>query len=75
MTTTTYEQLGHRVQRAVNSYPAQSNRHLVIERQPEESLEDWEQLLAEIDTNEHVTITRLDDGAVRLRWNLAEIGA
>lgn len=75
MSDTSYERLGRRVQRAVTSPAAVTSQHITLERQPDESREAWEQILDEIDTNEHVTVTRIDDDRASLRWNLAEVGA
>ncbi|WP_129138774.1 DUF1654 domain-containing protein [Modicisalibacter coralii] len=75
MSNTSYERLGHRIQRAVTSPAAVSRRQITLERQPDESQEDWDQILDEIDTNEHVAVTRIDDDTASLRWNPAESGA
>ncbi|MHB0775446.1 DUF1654 domain-containing protein [Halomonas sp. WWR20] len=70
-----YVQLGKRVQRAINAPRARLTQHIIIERQPDESVEDWESMLEEIDSHGHVTLIRYDDGAIGLRWNLAETSA
>lgn len=69
---TSYELLGHRVQRIINSSKAQSAKHAVIEHQPDESIEDWDRLIEELETLEAVTMIRHEDGSVGLRWNPAE---
>lgn len=67
-----YERLGRRIQRAASAPRARLAHSIIIERQPDESIEDWERVIEEIETHGHVTITRFDDGSVGLRWNLAE---
>lgn len=56
----------------INSPRAQSDRCAEIARQPDESPDDWQQLLEELETLDHVTMIPLDDGAVRLCWNPEE---
>ncbi|TDX29077.1 uncharacterized protein DUF1654 [Modicisalibacter xianhensis] len=70
-----YLKLGQRVQRAVNTPRARLSQSIILERQPEESIEDWEAMLDELGTHGNVTITRFDDGSVGLRWNVAESAA
>ncbi|MWJ26653.1 DUF1654 domain-containing protein [Halomonas sp. ZH2S] len=69
-----YERLGQRIQRAINSPKAQSQKCAEISRQPEESIDDWNRLLEELSTLGHVTMIPLDDeaGTIRLRWNPEE---
>ncbi|MCG7598425.1 DUF1654 domain-containing protein [Halomonas sp. McH1-25] len=67
-----YLKLGQRVQRAVNTPRARMAHSVILERQPDESVEDWEAMLEELGTHGNVTITRFDDDSVGLRWNVAE---
>jgi len=62
------------VKRKIGSPAAQSKHCVEIERQPDDSADDWAQLLADLGTVENVTIIPLDETAehVRLRWNPAE---
>lgn len=69
---TTYELLGRRIQRVVNAPRAQAERTAVIARQEDESTEDWQRLLEELETLENVTMIPQDDGEVLLRWNPEE---
>lgn len=68
----TYGLLGQRIQRVINSPRAQSDRCAEISRQPDESPDDWQQLLEEFETLDHVTMIPLEDGVIRLRWNPEE---
>lgn len=68
----TYELLGQRIQRVINSPRAQSERSAVISRAPDEAPEDWDRLLEEFETLEHVTMAPQEDGTIRLRWNPEE---
>lgn len=67
-----YELLGQRIQRVINSPRAQAEKCAEISRLPEERQEDWDRLLEELETLEHVTITPMEGEAVRLRWNPEE---
>ena len=62
------------MKRKIGSPAAQSKHCVEIERQPDDSADDWAQLLADLGTVENVTIIPLDETAehVRLRWNPAE---
>ncbi|MCO7248173.1 DUF1654 domain-containing protein [Halomonas sp. Mc5H-6] len=74
MSQKTYEQLVQRVQRAINSPLAQSEKCAEISRQPDDHSEDWARMLDDLGTVENVTLTPLDDTAehVSIRWNPAE---
>ena len=67
-TQSTYEQLGLRVQKIINSTTAQKCRSALIFRQPHESEADWEQLLEEIAENDNVTLAHRDDGGIHIFW-------
>ena len=67
-TPSTYEQLGLRVQKVINSPTAQKSRSALIFRQPSESEADWEQLLEEIAENDNVTLAHRDDGGIHIFW-------
>ncbi|WP_447956489.1 DUF1654 domain-containing protein [Vreelandella sp. EE7] len=70
----TYQQLVERVKRKIGSPKAQADRCVEIQRQPDDSAEDWLQMLSDLGTVENVTMTPLDDTAkqVRIRWNPEE---
>ncbi|SES12888.1 Protein of unknown function [Vreelandella subterranea] len=74
MSEKTYQQLGQRVQRVIGSPKAQSEHCAEIQRQEDESAEDWARMLDELGTVENVTMIPLDDSGehVRLRWNPEE---
>ena len=59
MSQKTYEQL---VQRVIGSPKTQSEHYADIQRQPDDSPEDWARMLDDIGTVEHI----------RLRWNPEE---
>lgn len=69
-----YEQLVQRVQRVIGSPGALSKQCAEIQRQPDDSEEDWARMLDDLGTVENVTMTPLDDAGehVRLRWNPEE---
>lgn len=69
---TSYELLGLRSQRIINSPRAQQARHAAIEPQQDESAEDWDRLLEEFETLKQVTMTRHEDESVELCWNPEE---
>ena len=52
----TYEQLGLRIQKIINSPIAQRSRAALIFRLEHESPDDWETLLEEIAENDNVTL-------------------
>ncbi|GFM49123.1 hypothetical protein PSCICL_42740 [Pseudomonas cichorii] len=65
-----YERLGIRVQKIINSPTAQKARAALIFRQPDEPEDDWAQLLEEIAENDNVTLAWRDDGGVQIFWTL-----
>ncbi|MGM0857303.1 MAG: DUF1654 domain-containing protein [Pseudomonadota bacterium] len=71
MSQKSYEEL---VQRVIGSPGAQSKQCAEIQRQPEDSAEDWALMLDDLGTVENVTMFPLDDAGehVRLRWNPEE---
>ncbi|MDH0640189.1 DUF1654 domain-containing protein [Pseudomonas sp. GD03860] len=65
---TSFDLLGMRVQKIINSTGAQASKRAVIYKAPEELQEDWEQLLEAIDEADNVTIAHRDDGGVLVSW-------
>jgi hypothetical protein len=65
-----YEALGTRVQRIINSPTAQKARAALIMRLPDEQEDDWNQLLGEIGENDNVTLAYRDDGGVQIFWTV-----
>lgn len=65
---TPFEQLSRRIHRQVNSSAAQTRRRTIIARLESEKPDDWDCLLAQLDIQESVRVTRLECGAVGLAW-------
>lgn len=65
---TSFELLGMRVQKIINSTGAQTSKRAVIYKAPDELQDDWEQLLEAIDEADNVTIAHQDDGGVQVFW-------
>lgn len=63
-----YELLAQRVQKVINSPNAQKAKAALISKHPEDSDDDWAQLLGEIAENDNVILAYRDDGAVQLFW-------
>ena len=63
-----YELLAQRVQKIINSTHAQKAKAALISKHPDDSDDDWAQLLVEIAENDNVTLAHRDDGAVQLFW-------
>ncbi|MGF6393354.1 DUF1654 domain-containing protein [Pseudomonas plecoglossicida] len=69
-TPSSYEQLGLRIQKIINSPTAQRSRAALIFRLADESPDDWETLLEEIAENDNVTLAHRDDGGVQIFWTV-----
>jgi hypothetical protein len=65
-----YELMGMRVQKIINSTGAQTAKRAVIYKAPDELTEDWDQLLEAIDEADNVTSARQDDGGVQIFWTV-----
>ncbi len=63
-----YQRMGIRVQKIINSQSAQKSKAALIFRLPDEPVDEWEQLLEEIDENDNVTLAYRDDGGVQIFW-------
>ncbi|KAF2394040.1 hypothetical protein FX983_02019 [Pseudomonas frederiksbergensis] len=63
-----FERMGLRVQKIINSPTAQKSKAALIFRLPDEPVDEWEQLLEEIDENDNVTLAYRDDGGVQIFW-------
>ncbi|WP_443690387.1 DUF1654 domain-containing protein [Pseudomonas sp.] len=63
-----YEVLGARIQKIINSTGAQTSKRALIYKSPDESPDDWAQLLDAIDEEDNVTIAHRDDGGVQVSW-------
>ncbi len=65
-----YERLGVRVQKIINSPTAQKAKAALIFRLPDEVEDEWNQLLEEIAENDNVTLAYRDDGGVQIFWTV-----
>lgn len=65
-----YAALCNRVSRCINAPLAQRDKAAALDRWPEESMEDWNRVLDEIDENENVTIAQRDDSHARIFWTV-----
>ncbi|MGE8399329.1 MAG: DUF1654 domain-containing protein [Burkholderiales bacterium] len=63
-----YERLGVRIQKIINSPTAQKAKAALIFRLADEPQDEWERLLEEIAENDHVTLAYRDDGGVQIFW-------
>lgn len=63
-----YERLGVRIQKIINSPTAQKAKAALIFRLADESQDEWERLLEEIAENDNVTLAYRDDGGVQIFW-------
>lgn len=63
-----YELMGARIQKIINSPAAQKARSALLLRLPSESETDWAQLLEEIAENDNVTLAWRDDGGIQIFW-------
>lgn len=67
---TSYELLGMRVQRAINTPRAQTSKSVLLERSANDDPGDWDRILDEIAENDNVTIAHRDDGLIQLFWTM-----
>lgn len=65
-----YEQMGQRIQKIINSPTAQRSRAALIFRLEHESPDDWATLLEEIAENDNVTLAHRDDGGIQIFWTV-----
>lgn len=65
-----YERLGVRVQKIINSPTAQKAKAALIFRLPDEIEDEWNQLLEEIAENDNVTLAYRDDDGVQIFWTV-----
>lgn len=63
-----YEALIRRIFRQINSSAAQHRRQTVIVQQPGDSSDDWDAFLEQLDEEENVRVTRMDEGCAQLNW-------
>lgn len=65
-----YAALCNRVSRRINAPLAQRDKAAALDRLPEESEDDWNRVLDEIDENENVTIAQRDGTHARIFWTV-----
>jgi len=65
-----YELLGMRVQRAINTPKAQTSKSVLLERSANDDPADWDRILDEIAENDNVTVAYRDDGLIQLFWTV-----
>ena len=65
-----YEMLGMRIQKVINSTGAQTSKSALLERRPSDLPEDWDRLIDEISENDNVTLVHRDDGNVQIFWTV-----
>lgn len=66
---TSYELLGKRVQQTIQRANARQQHYVYLEPQDGDKADDWDQLLDEISTHDHVEVNRTDDGNYLVSWN------
>ena len=64
-----YEMMGFRIMRLINSPQAQKSRQIRIEILPDESVKDWAQFVDEVSENEDVTVTAKTESSICLAWS------
>jgi len=65
-----YERLGVRIQKIINSPTAQKARTALLIRAADELEDEWNQILGEIAENDNVTLAYRDDGGVQIFWTV-----
>lgn len=65
-----YELLGMRIQRAINTPKAQASKSALLEPSASDDPADWDRILDEISENDNVTIAHRDDGLIHLFWTV-----
>ena len=69
---TSIDLLGARLQRIISSPSAQKGRSALIDKEPDELQEDWDQIIEAISETEGVYVTPLDDGGARVHWDVPQ---
>ncbi|GAB3464195.1 DUF1654 domain-containing protein [Azotobacter salinestris] len=65
-----YELMGARIQKLINSPKAQQARDVTVHRLPDESEADWSRFLDEVAESENVKISHIESGGIRLTWTV-----
>ncbi|SEJ47357.1 Protein of unknown function [Azotobacter beijerinckii] len=66
-----YELMGGRIQKIINSPKAQRARDVTIHRLPDESATDWARFLEEVAEAENVRVQHIEGDGVRLTWTVS----
>lgn len=69
---TSVEVLGARLQRVINAPAAQKAHAAIIYKAPNESQEDWDQIMEAITETDGVYVTLTEEGATRVHWDVPE---
>lgn len=64
-----YERLVRRVNATLSGPLAQIEKQANLTPEPDDSAEDWQRLLEEIELADGVTMTKRSDGSVHVRWS------
>ncbi|MFJ7787707.1 DUF1654 domain-containing protein [Pseudomonas sp. NPDC096925] len=65
---TTYDLIGIRLQKIINSPKAQREKVVVLSKLPGESDTDWDQMVSDISEVDNVTVGQLVDGSIKVQW-------
>ncbi|TKD30009.1 DUF1654 domain-containing protein [Azotobacter chroococcum] len=65
-----YELMGARIQKIINSPKAQQARDVTVHRLPDEPAADWARFLEDVAESENVKIEHVDSDGVRLTWTV-----
>lgn len=69
---TSYELLAIRLQKTINNPMSQKRKYAMLERLPDDSADDWAQILEELDDADNVTVAHRDDGGVQVFWTVVK---
>jgi len=69
-----YDLLALRLQRVINSPAAQRAKTALLERLESDPDEVWEQIMAELEETDNVTLAFRDDGNVQIFWTVPQEG-
>ena len=64
----TYELMGLRIQKVVNSHTAQKTRCAIVSKGVNELDEDWSQLLSDLEETDGVKVALTEAGAAKITW-------
>ena len=64
----TYELMGLRIQKIVNSHAAQKTRCAIVSKGVNELDEDWSQLLSDLEETDGVKVALTETGDAKITW-------